>query len=75
MTSWGSSSLSSIAFLCRSFKTELVLKNWTSNLFLLSSHRPFNTGMRRGISSPGLKRIASDPLACVFFRVLVACAI
>lgn len=42
--------INDFAFLCRSFKTELGLKSWASNLFLLSNHRPFNTGMRRDLS-------------------------
>jgi len=42
--------INDFAFVCRSFKTELGLKSWASNLFLLANHRPFNTGMRRGLS-------------------------
>jgi hypothetical protein len=42
--------INDFALLCRSFKVELGLKSWASNLFLLSNHRPFNTGMRRGLS-------------------------
>jgi hypothetical protein len=42
--------INDFAFMCRSFKIEDGLKNWASNLFLLMNHRPFNTGLKRGVS-------------------------
>ena len=42
--------INDFAIQSRSFKTRSGLKNWASNLFFLMNHRPFNTGLNRGLS-------------------------
>jgi len=42
--------INDFAILCRSLKIRSGLINWASNLFLLTNHRSFNTGLNRGLS-------------------------
>jgi len=42
--------INDFVILCRSLKIHSGLINWTSNLFLLTNHRSFNTGLKRGVS-------------------------
>ena len=42
--------INDFAILCRSLKIHSGLINWTSNLFLLTNHMSFNTGLNRGLS-------------------------
>jgi MULE transposase domain. len=44
------------AIICRSLKVHSGLRNWASNLFLLTNHRSFNTGLNRGLSPLQISR-------------------